>query len=77
LDSGEGVRLGCTALTGVEGKQRVQAFKEPVVAAARRTLAAIIAILIVLLGGIALLVKYYGIMATDPGRRDIRVCCRC
>jgi len=45
----------------------VQAFKEPVVAAARRTLAAIIAILIVLLGGIALLVKYYGIMATDPG----------
>jgi amino acid transporter len=59
---------GCTALTGVEAVSNgVQAFKEPVVAAARRTLAAIIAILIVLLGGIALLVKYYGIMATDPG----------
>ncbi|MGB8012344.1 MAG: APC family permease [Terriglobales bacterium] len=59
---------GCTALTGVEAVSNgVQAFKEPVVPAARRTLAAIIAILIVLLGGIALLVKYYGIMATDPG----------
>jgi len=42
---------GCTALTGVEAVSNgVQAFKEPVVAAARRTLAAIIAILIVLLG---------------------------
>jgi hypothetical protein len=30
-------------------------------------LTAIIAILIVLLGGIAVLVRYYGIMATDPG----------
>lgn len=59
---------GCTALTGVEAVSNgVQAFKEPVVPAARRTLAAIIAILIVLLGGIALLVKYYGIVATDPG----------
>ena len=35
--------------------------------AARATLTAIIAILIVLLGGIALLLPYYGIMATDPG----------
>lgn len=59
---------GCTALTGVEAVSNgVQAFREPVVKAARWTLAAIIAILIVLLGGIALLVKYYGIMATDPG----------
>jgi hypothetical protein len=39
-----------------------------VVEAARITLTAIIAILIVLLGGIALLVRYYGIMATDPGK---------
>jgi hypothetical protein len=31
-------------------------------------LTAIIAILILLLGGIAVLVKYYGIMATDPGQ---------
>src|SRR5208282_3888246 len=38
---------GCTALTGVEAVSNgVQAFKEPVVPAARRTLTAIIAILI-------------------------------
>ena len=59
---------GCTALTGVEAVSNgVQAFKKPVVPAARATLTAIIAILIVLLGGIAILLKYYGIMATDPG----------
>jgi len=59
---------GCTALTGVEAVSNgVQAFREPVVPAARRTLTSIIAILILLLGGIALLVKYYGIVATDPG----------
>jgi amino acid transporter len=59
---------GCTALTGVEAVSNgVQAFREPVVKGARTTLTAIIAILIVLLGGIALLLPYYGIMATDPG----------
>jgi amino acid transporter len=59
---------GCTALTGVEAVSNgVQAFRKPVVPAARATLTAIIAILIVLLGGIALVVKYYGIVATDPG----------
>lgn len=59
---------GCTALTGVEAVSNgVQAFKKPVVPAARTTLTAIIAILIVLLGGVALVVRYYGIMATDPG----------
>src|ERR1035438_3350811 len=59
---------GCTALTGVEAVSNgVQAFREPVVPAARRTLTAIILILVLLLGGIAVLVKYYGIMATDPG----------
>jgi amino acid transporter len=59
---------GCTALTGVEAVSNgVQAFRQPVVPAARATLTAIIAILIVLLGGIALVVKFYGIMATDPG----------
>jgi amino acid transporter len=59
---------GCTALTGVEAVSNgVQAFREPVVPAARRTLTAIILILILLLGGIAVVVKYYGIMATDPG----------
>jgi amino acid transporter len=60
---------GCTALTGIEAVSNgVQAFREPVVPAARATLTAIIAILILLLGGIALLVHYYGIMATDPGQ---------
>ena len=59
---------GCTALTGVEAVSNgVQAFRKPVVPAARATLTAIIAILIVLLGGIAVLVRYYGIAATDPG----------
>src|SRR5271165_869674 len=59
---------GCTALTGVEAVSNgVQAFKKPVVPAARATLTAIIAILILLLGGIAVLVRYYGIVATDPG----------
>ncbi|MGA7291012.1 MAG: APC family permease [Terriglobales bacterium] len=60
---------GCTALTGVEAVSNgVQAFQEPVVPAARKTLTAIIAILVLLLGGIAVLVKYYGIKATDPGQ---------
>jgi amino acid transporter len=60
---------GCTALTGVEAVSNgVQAFRKPVVPAARATLTAIIAILILLLGGIAVLLKYYGIMATDPGQ---------
>src|SRR6202163_851849 len=58
----------CTALTGVEPVSNgVQTFREPVVKAARTTLTAIIAVLIVLLAGIALLLPYYGIMATDPG----------
>jgi amino acid transporter len=60
---------GCTALTGIEAVSNgVQAFRKPVVPAARATLTAIIAILIVLLGGIAVLVRYYGITATDPGQ---------
>jgi amino acid transporter len=59
---------GCTALTGVEAVSNgVQAFRKPVVPAARATLTTIIAILILLLGGIAVLIRYYGIMATDPG----------
>jgi amino acid transporter len=60
---------GCTALTGVEAVSNgVQAFKKPVVPAARATLTAIIAILIVLLGGIAALLRYYEITATVPGQ---------
>ena len=59
---------GCTALTGVEAVSNgVLAFQEPAVKTAQRTLAAIIAILILLLGGIAWLAKVYHIGATDPG----------
>jgi amino acid transporter len=60
---------GCTALTGVEAVSNgVQAFREPVVVSARRTLTVIIAILIVLLAGIAFLVHTYQIGATPPGQ---------
>ena len=60
---------GCTAMTGVEAVSNgVQAFREPVVKSAQRALTAIIAILIVLLGGIAFLVRVYHIGATDPGQ---------
>ncbi len=59
---------GCTALTGVEAVSNgVQAFKEPVVQNARKTLTIIIAALLLLLAGIAYLVYAYGIAATDPG----------
>ena len=59
---------GCTALTGVEAVSNgVLAFQEPAVNTARRTLAAIIAILMMLLGGIAWLAQVYHIGATDPG----------
>jgi amino acid transporter len=60
---------GCTAMTGVEAVSNgVQAFREPVVKVAQRTLTIIIAILIVLLAGIAYLVRVYHIAATEPGR---------
>ena len=60
---------GCTALTGVEAVSNgVQAFREPVVPAARKTLTIIVLTLIGLLGGIATLVYFYGISATDPGQ---------
>jgi amino acid transporter len=61
---------GCTAMTGVEAVSNgVKAFREPVIATARRTLTIIIALLILLLAGIAWLVHAYGIEATDPGQR--------
>jgi len=59
---------GCTALTGVEAMSNgVKAFKEPTVKNAQRTLTIIIFLLAVLLAGISVLVKRYGIAATDPG----------
>jgi len=60
---------GCTAMTGVEAVSNgVRAFRDPVVKLAQRTLTAIIAILIVLLAGIAYLVRVYQIGATVPGQ---------
>jgi amino acid transporter len=60
---------GCTAMTGVEAVSNgVRAFREPTVRNAQRTLTVIIGILIVLLAGIAYLVRAYGIAATDPGQ---------
>jgi amino acid transporter len=60
---------GCTAMTGVEAVSNgVSAFREPAVHHARRTLTAIIAILAVLLAGIAYLCRAYHVGATEPGQ---------
>jgi amino acid transporter len=59
---------GCTAMTGVEAVSNgVKAFREPAVGTARRTLTAIIGILILMLAGIAWLARIYHVGATDPG----------
>ncbi len=58
---------GCTAMTGVEAVSNgVPLFRAPTIRNAERTLTIIIAILVLLLAGIALLSKAYGIGATDP-----------
>jgi amino acid transporter len=66
---------GCTAMTGVEAVSNgVDAFREPHVTNARRTLTAIVVILAILLGGIAYLAMSYGIMAMDqtqPGYQSV------
>jgi amino acid transporter len=60
---------GCTAMTGVEAVSNgVMAFKEPPDKWARLTLTIVIGILIVMLAGIAILAKAYGIAATEPGQ---------
>ena len=59
---------GCTAMTGVEAVSNgVMAFREPTTKNARRSLTVIIALLILLLAGIAILCRFYRIGATDPG----------
>ncbi len=59
---------GCTAMTGVEAVSNgVMAFRDPTRKNARTTLTIIIALLAILLLGIALLCRAYGIAATDPG----------
>jgi amino acid transporter len=58
---------GCTAMTGVEAVSNgVGAFRDPTQRNAKRTLTIIIVLLMVFLGGIALLCRAYGIGATDP-----------
>jgi amino acid transporter len=60
---------GCAALTGVEAvSNAVPIFREPSVPRARRTLTAIVAVLVFLLAGIAYLTHAYRIGATPPGR---------
>jgi amino acid transporter len=66
---------GCTAMTGVEAVSNgVSAFREPVVANARRTLATIVFLLALFLLGIAVLVQAYGFVAMDqnaPGYQSV------
>jgi amino acid transporter len=58
---------GCAAMTGVEAVSNgVMAFGEPRVKRAQRTLTVIIAILMVLLFGIAYLAKVYRVMPMEP-----------
>jgi amino acid transporter len=58
---------GCTAMTGVEAVSNgVMAFRDPTTKNARRSLTVIIALLIVLLAGIAALCRFYNVGATDP-----------
>jgi amino acid transporter len=60
---------GCTAMTGVEAVSNgVRAFREPKVQTAQRTLTVIIGLLILMLGGIAYMIRVYHIVATDPGQ---------
>jgi len=64
---------GCTAMTGVEAVSNgVAAFKEPTVGPARQTLTCIIALLALMLLGVAVLCHAYGIGATDPGQSSYR-----
>lgn len=64
---------GCTAMTGVEAVSNgVMAFREPTTKNARRSLTVIIALLIVLLAGIAALCRIYHIGATQPDSAQYR-----
>ena len=66
---------GCTAMTGVEAVSNgVSAFREPQVKHAHRTLTAIVATLAVLLAGIAIVSRAYGVSAMDqskPGYQSV------
>jgi amino acid transporter len=66
---------GCTAMTGVEAVSNgVTAFKEPPVRHARMTLTVIVAVLAMLLGGIAYLARAYHVGAMhqeEPGYQSV------
>jgi amino acid transporter len=58
---------GCTAMTGVEAVSNgVMAFRDPTYKYAQKTLTVIIAILMIMLVGIAYLAPAYGVAATNP-----------
>jgi amino acid transporter len=60
---------GCTAMTGIEAvSNAVPVFRAPAPRNAQRTLAAITAILALLITGLAIVCRRYGIAATVPGR---------
>ena len=60
---------GCTAMTGVEAVSNgVMAFREPAAKSARIALTIIIGILMLMLAGISLLVRAYGIAASPPAQ---------
>jgi amino acid transporter len=60
---------GCTAMTGVEAVSNgVPIFREPKEVGARRTLALIIAILVVLIAGEAILCRSYQVVAMPAGQ---------
>ncbi len=62
---------GCTAMTGVEAVSNgVTAFKDPPVKYAHRTLTIIVVALALLLGGIAVLCRAYGVGAMDQTKPD-------
>jgi amino acid transporter len=58
---------GCTAMTGVEAVSNgTPAFRDPNTKTAKTTLTIIVATLVVLLAGIAVLCRIYGVGATNP-----------
>ena len=68
---------GCTAMTGVEAVSNgVTAFREPAVPHATRTLTAIIALLGVMLAGIAYFAACTGSARRRRAKRDTRASCR-
>ncbi|MBJ6763155.1 APC family permease [Myxococcaceae bacterium JPH2] len=59
---------GCTAMTGVEAiSNGVPLFRDPSIRRARTTLALIVGTLVLLLAGVAVLCRAYGVGATVPG----------